>query len=144
MLIPDVATWLRPTVGLEAAGIAPSVYTVLAAMALGMALTAVRFLTLDALFQRIGVRPSTLDFKQLEGRMASFSLLIEHHFRFYQFYAHSVLAIMWTYGLARLLGTYPFLGLLTDLAIGLLCVALFAGARDALAKYYSRTNALLS
>jgi hypothetical protein len=64
-------------------------------------------------------------------------------YRYYQFYANALLAIVWTYCLMRWTATFPLLGRGTDLAVIILCAALFAGSRDTLAKYYQRSNQLV-
>jgi hypothetical protein len=43
----------------------------------------------------------------------------------------------------RWTATFPLLGRGTDLAVIILCAALFAGSRDTLAKYYQRSNQLV-
>ena len=141
LLMPDVAEWLQ-TEG--ESGIAPSVYAVLAATALGMILSCFRWLVVDHVLSWTGVRSPEWKIDLLEKRLPVFDYFVEYHYRYYQFYANTLLAVVWTYALNRWLATSSFLGPVTDVAVFLLCCALFAGSRDALSKYYDRTSRLLS
>jgi hypothetical protein len=142
LLMPEVADWLQPVEG--ESGIAPSVYTVMAATALGMILSCFRWLLIDHVFAWTGITPPEWEFERLEQRLPAFDYFVEYHYRYYQFYANTFIAVLWTYALNRWLGTSAFLGVVTDAAVLLFSAALLAGARDALRKYYQRTNRLLS
>ncbi len=80
---------------------------------------------------------------RLDERLDAFDYLVEVHYRYYQFYANTLIAIVWAYGVNRFSGKLPLLGVGTDLAAVILCFVLFVGSRDALAKYYTRTSRLL-
>jgi hypothetical protein len=56
--------------------------------------------------------------------------------------ANSLVAVAWTYAVHRTLGTSPFLGTISDIGVVDLSAVLFAASRDALAKYYTRTERL--
>jgi hypothetical protein len=141
LLTPDVAEWLQTETG---SGIAPSVYAVLAATALGMILSCFRWLVIDHVLALTGISSPEWEFDGLEERLSAFDYFVEYHYRYYQFYANTLLAVVWTYALNRWLATSSFLGPVTDVAVFILCGALFAGSRDALSKYYDRTSRLLS
>jgi hypothetical protein len=142
LLMPEVAGWLQPIEGQS--GLAPSVYTLLAATVLGMILSCIRWLFVDHLLAWTGIRAPELRLEHLERRLAAFDYFVEYHYRYYQFYANTLIAILWTYALNRAFSTSPLLGPLTDVGTTLLCAVLFAGARDALRKYYRRTSVLLA
>ena len=82
-----------------------------------------------------------------DGRLADvlggFDYLVQSHYRYYEFSANALLAGVSVYILNRLLGTFPFLGVSIDLGILIVSSVLFAASRDALAKYYIRTDRLI-
>ncbi len=68
---------------------------------------------------------------------------MESHYRYYQFVANSLVAVIWAYAINRWLGTSALLGIFTDIGVLILCITLFTASRDALSKYYSRTGRLI-
>ena len=140
--IRTVSEWIRP-VNQGDASFGPTVYAVLAAMTVGMIVSCVRWLVLDHLLHWTGVSHPVWDDRQLDKNLAGFNYIVEAHYRYYQFYGNTLVAIVAAYGLNRMVGTWRFLGTGTDIGILLLCVVLFAGSRDALRKYYSRTGRLI-
>jgi hypothetical protein len=67
-----------------------------------MVLTAVRWAVVDHLHAMTGIRPPKLDFSRLGNRVAAFQLLIEIHYRHYQFYANMFIATAVAYICHRL------------------------------------------
>jgi hypothetical protein len=143
MLVPAVRQWLQPLAYQGVSGIAPPIYAVLAATAIGMILSCFRWLIVDQLHHWTGVPHPLWDIDRLHERLDGFNQLVEYHFRYHQFYANTLLAILVTYLPNRFLATSSLLGPGTDLAIVILCAGLFAGSRDALTKYYVRTSRLI-
>lgn len=141
LLVPVVAQWLQPVEG--ASGIAPSVYAVLSATAAGMIVSCFRWLLIDHVHGWTGLTVPAWEFDLLEKRLPAFDYFVEYHYRYYQFYANTLIAVLWTYALNRLMATLLVMGPITDVCVLLLCGALFAGSRDALRKYYDRTSRLL-
>jgi hypothetical protein len=115
----------------------------MAATAVGMILSCVRWLVVDHLLQWSGIPSPAWDFGQLENRLEAFDYLSDNHYRFYQFYSNALVAILWAYTVNRLLQTSPLLGFGTDLGVAALCVVLFLGSRDALSKFRLRANQLI-
>jgi hypothetical protein len=144
LVIPSVAAWLQPSVTSGGSGIGPPVYAVLAATAVGMTISAFRWLLVDHAHALIfGLKAPAWDVDRLERRLAIFNQLVEFHYRYYQFYANTLIAVLWTYSLNRWFATSSLLGPATDVGVLVLCLVLFFGSRDALAKYYSRTARLI-
>ena len=141
-LAPVIAGWLNP-VSLGDNGFGPPVYAVLAATACGMILSAFRWLLVDGIHHRTGVTPPRWDDRYLEQHLNAFSYLVESHYRYYQFYANTLIAVIWAYSVNRYLQTSSLLGPGTDLGVLILCAVLFASSRDSLAKYYAATGRLL-
>lgn len=143
LLVPSVAQWLSPIPGQATAGIGPPAYAVLAATAMGMVLSCVRWIVIDHIHHGTGVEPPRWNLAALEKRLQAFQFVVEAKYRFYQFYANTLIAVVWTYSVNRWFGTSPLLGLGTDLGVFILCAVLFVGSRDALAKYYQDSSQLL-
>lgn len=138
-----VRSWL-----LVAPGGAPSIggflHATLAATALGLVVSAGRWATIDRLLAWTGVRAPGWNFELLAGRLAAYEWLVANHYRYYQFYANMLVALAFSYASrppsARGPAAAEWALFATFLAAESL---LLAGARDALAKYYARTDALL-
>ena len=143
MVVPVIAHWLAPPAGLSEADIGAPVYAILAATALGMILSCLRWIIIDHIHHWTGLKPPKWNLATLESRLESFNYIVEGTYRYYQFYSNTLIAIILAYSLIRWTGTFPLLGPGTDIAAVLLCVALFAGSRDALAKYYQRSSQLV-
>lgn len=140
--VPAVSSWVVPTLG-EPPTIGGLVFLSVAAVAVGMTVSAVRWAVVDRVHARTGLAPPKLNFAHLPGRVAEFQLLIEIHYRHYQFYANMVVAVALAY-----LGHRLNVGLarpgLADLGVVLVEPVFFLTSRDTLTKYYARTAQLLS
>ena len=79
----------------------------------------------------------------LDGKLGSFDYLVQNHFRYYEFCGNTFLALLFAYGVNRILGTSRIFGIGTDLAVLVVLLVLFVASRDALANYYTRTALLL-
>ncbi|MFO0847147.1 MAG: hypothetical protein U0871_01120 [Gemmataceae bacterium] len=140
--LPAVQDWLTaartdaPTVG-------GFLYLTVASLAAGMTVSAVRWAAVDRLHARTGLPAPDLDFARLPGKVEEFQLLIEIHYRHYQFYANMLVAVAVAY-----LGFRTHVGFarpgLADLAVILLEPVFYFTSRDTLRKYYARTAQLLS
>lgn len=104
----------------------------------GLTVSTVRWLLLDNLHHRCGIRAPAWDFAELSKSPEAFHLLIQIHYRYYKFYANMVIALIWS----SLLGC-TVLGW-KILVYWLLAGLFFLGSRDSLRKYYERTGKLLS
>lgn len=118
-------------------------YLTVASAAVGMIVSAVRWALVDKLHNLTGIPLPSLDFSKLTGNVEALNLLIEIHYRHYQFYSNEFVAIAFLYVSYRVNrgGILP-LGLL-DGAFVLLEIVLFMTSRDTLAKYYDRSQQLL-
>ena len=141
---PLLQTWLgsdapqSPTIG-------GFLYVTLASLALGLIVSALRWLILDGIHHRMGVPQPAWDFSRLQRNQAAFEGIVQNHYRYYQFYGNSLiallLAIIANRWLHAALCSHPVLGFCATLALAAL---LFVASRDALGKYYSRTTMLLT
>lgn len=139
-LVPAVAGWLQPAT--QIIGIAPPLYALMAATAAGMVVSCCRWLVIDQLLYFTGLPQSISNYRVLGERIVALNYLVENHYRYYQFYANTLIAILFAYGINRLLKTSSLLGLGTDLGVLTLCAVLLAGSRDALSKYRQRAGQL--
>jgi hypothetical protein len=122
----------------ESASLAGFLDGTVEAITAGLTVSAIRWLVLDSIHHRTGLRPPRWDFALLDRSASAFELLIHMHYRYYKFYGNMVIALLWTfavqgYTLGRQGLVYPALACL-----------FFMGSRDALAKYYWRAGQLLS
>jgi hypothetical protein len=141
-LFPAIGRWLRP-IGQGDLGLGPPLYAVLGATTVGLVLSCFRWLLVDRLHRKMGVRRPAWDDRQLDDVLGGFDYLVQNHFRYYEFCGNTLLALLGAYGLNRSLGTLPFLGLATDLAMAVVAIVLFTASRDALTNYYTRTGRLI-
>ena len=140
---PSLAAWFAATPE-NAPTISGFLYLTLASLAVGMTITAVRWAIVDQLHTITGLRPPKLEFSRLATSVDAFNLLIEIHYRHYQFYANMFVAAGIAYLCHRIhLGTLWHIDLL-DPGFVLLEVVFFLTSRDTLRKYYQRTQQLLS
>lgn len=141
-LFPAVQDWLQP-VKEGAFGFGPPIYAILSAIAVGMIVSCMRWLIIDHLHHWTGIRRPEWNDSALDRCLDAFNYIVEAHYRYYQFYANTLVALLLAYGMNRLGGKLPLLDMGTDLGVFLLCAVLFVGSRDALAKYYLRTGRLI-
>lgn len=108
-----------------------------------MVVSCFRWLLVDHFHSLTGLGAPAFNARALEERPAAFTYLVESHYRYYQFYANTLVAVVWTYGVHRYLAIPTSLGFGTDVGAVVLCAALFAGSRDALSKYRARSRQLV-
>lgn len=144
MGLADYSETLRIWLG-QAGSEAPSIggfllLTVVCVLA-GMIVTTLRWAAIDRIHDRTGLKQPAWDFSQLKNREQGFAIMIDSHYRYYQFYANSIVAIP-----ILLVGRWSANGFaLLELAGGItIAVLFFAGSRDSLRKYYERVDLLLS
>lgn len=139
--IPVAKNWFglgpaSPTIG-------GFLYCTLGSLGAGLTLSAVRWSTLDRLHHATGLPAPALDFAQLQRNYAAFQGAVENHYRYYQFYGNMLIVVL-------LLAIEPHarsqwlswpVGAIIATAVAVLY---FIASRDTLAKYYRRTNSILS
>lgn len=139
--LPTVGTWLEGT-ATTAPTIGGLLYLSLASLAAGMTVSAVRWAVVDAFHARTGLPAPALDFRRLAGNVEEFRLLIEIHYRHYQFYANMLVAVFVAYLGYRISAGFIRPGL-PDLAFVALEPIFYYTSRDTLRKYYARSQQLL-
>jgi hypothetical protein len=138
-----VRSWLG-TPSTAAPTVGGFLYVTLAAVALGMTVSVIRWLILDWAHHHTGIQPPTWDFAVLQTNLGGFLALVENHYRYYQFYGNMFVAL----GIVAI--GYRWQPVLSaDKArllmptILMLMALFYVASRDALAKYYNRASALL-
>jgi hypothetical protein len=131
-----VAPDASPTVG-------GFLFVTVASLAVGMTLSAIRWSLIDTIHGLTGLPAPVLDFAGLGEKVGAYVLLIEIHYRHYQFYANMLIALAVAYVAYRArLGGHA-IGWV-DLGVLMLEAVFFVTSRDTLRKYYTRTQHLLA
>lgn len=145
--ISNFSTTLQHWLG-NSSATAPTIggflYLTVAALAAGMTVSALRWAAVDSMHARTGLEAPSLDFSRLGQNVSAFVLLIEIHYRHYQFYANMLVATAIAYVCYRIsLDRQLTIGWM-DIAFFALEAVFFATSRDTLAKYYARSQQLLA
>lgn len=135
-----ISSWLLDRDGVTIGGF---LYSTLSALTLGLFCSTSRWLLLDSIHHATGVTRPNWDFGRLEQNLGAYVLLEENHYRFYQFYGNSLVALLAAYACWRETSATE-LHLIGDIAIAVIATILFLGSRDTLKKYYGRVEALLT
>src|SRR5260221_136394 len=79
-----VTQWLRAD---QTANLGAPLYALLAATVAGMVASCFRWLLVDQIHSLTGLGGPAFNARALEERPAAFTLLVESHYRYYQFYS---------------------------------------------------------
>lgn len=140
---PTLQIWFA-TAPADVPTIGGFLYMTVSSIAAGMTVSALRWAVVDTLHRYMGLPIPTLDFSQLGANVNAFVLLIEIHYRHYQFYGNMFVATAIAYLCYRIKhgGILP-LGWI-DAGFLVLEFVFLATSRDTLKKYYVRSSQLLS
>ena len=109
-----------------------------------MTVTAIRWACVDLVHSMTGLRAPELDFSTLPGKVDAYNLLIEIHYKYFQFYSNMFVATAIAYFCHRIdLGTLCHADWI-DPGFVVLETIFFLTSRDTLRRYYQRTQQLLS
>jgi hypothetical protein len=99
---PDIAVWLSRSNGTDAPTVGNFLYATLASLAAGLLISAVRWLFVDGFFRlcglvvpRSGLQRPALNMSRLTSKdvLAAFSGAVENHYRYYQYYSNTLVAV---------------------------------------------------
>ncbi len=140
---PEVAAWLAGSDG-SGPTIGGFLIISIASIAAGMTASALRWALVDTIHHATGVhRPDWSDVF-LHERIKAYEWLVENHYRYYQFYANTLVALISAHVFWRIATPITgFTSLEIDASLVALDLVFFAGSRDALRRYYRRTQDLL-
>ena len=119
-------------------------YGTLVSVGAGLSVSVVRWAILDRLHHATGIKEPRWNFARLQRNLHAFQLLVESHYRQYQFFGNTLVALVCAYA-ARMATLETWSGQIAAADVALLALAaiLFAGSRDTLRKYYERGSELL-
>jgi hypothetical protein len=138
-----VRQWLTVTAD-QAPTVGDLLYATLASVAAGVIVSAVRWAVIDTLHHHTGIPPPRWNFAMLPERLEAFRMLVEDHYRYFQFYSNSLVALAFLYVARR-----TVVGALAnqwgvDAGFITVGIVLFIGSRDALRRYYRRAEQLFA
>src|SRR5665213_1122493 len=90
---PTVRTWLG-TADQNAPTIGGFLYGTLASIGCGLLISTVRWLVVDTLHRSTGLRAPKWSFSQLQKNIEAFDRMVELHYRYYQFFGNSAIALL--------------------------------------------------
>lgn len=141
---PDIAAWLAKASGETSPSIGGFLYSALASLALGLVISAIRWVFIDHLLGWMDIKDPGIDIAKLtdKDKAAAFLMVVENHYRYYQYYANTLVAVIGAF-VAAYVGDRE-LTWLNGITAFFLAAILFWGSADALKKYYDRAHAILS
>jgi hypothetical protein len=115
---------------------------VLGSLGVGLVVSAVRCASIDQLHHWTGLAHPRIEFGALEQQLSAFLIVVEHNYRYYQFYANMAVSLplaVTSYWLS--IGTIELKALVAACFVE--GVLLFA-SRDSLRRFYRRTADILA
>ncbi len=137
---PVVAAWLLPGPTIPA-GIESLFFVTVASIAAGMTASAFRWAAIDTLHHVTGLPRPEWDDERLADRVQAFDTIVEAHYRYYQCYANTCVALAFAY--PAWTSATGGATLSTHIAFVIVELVFLAMSRDALRKYYARAARLL-
>lgn len=137
---PEMQTWLGTTAS-ETPTVGGFLYVTLASVAAGLTVSTVRWIVVDTIHHRTGIRQPDWNFSQLADRVNAFETLIEIHYRYYMWYANMFIALPLAVMLRWSALGFRWREMFLVIAIEAL---FFIASRDTIKKYYQRVESLLA
>lgn len=140
---PSIGVWLAvasqggPTVG-------SFLFVLLGSITAGLTASAVRWVVVDSIHHWTGVEPPRWRLCVLQENLDAYQVLVEYHYRHYQFYANTLVSGAFALGARAASGGIRVGSFWMIIGWVALAVVFFAASRDTLRKYYSRVAELLS
>ena len=140
---PALRSWFA-VVPMQTPTIGGFLYLTVASIACGMVISAIRWAVVDTLHRVTGLPPPKLDFSKLGQNVEAFNLLIEIHYRHYQFFSGMLVAMAIAYLSYRF--THHGIWRLgwSEVSFVLIELIFVTASRDTLKKYFSRSRQLLA
>lgn len=142
--LPGLATWLAQSSGSSVPTVGGFFYSTLASLSLGLLISAIRWAIIDKIHEWTRVTAPNLNFTKLNEQTSldAFQAAVEAHYRYYQYYANTLIGVIIGFPMYFFNTTErpsSWLWMAFALTLGFL----FFGSRDALGKYYDRTQQIL-
>lgn len=140
---PTIKSWFifqqQPTTSIPAL-----FYVLLSSLAVGMAVSAFRWALIDTIHHHTGIIRPALNFSNLKDVLQEFETINEHHYRYYQYYANTLIALVCTYSIRCIkLSMLPWYEPVLFLGLSITVAILFYASRDSLKQFYIRASQLL-
>lgn len=116
-------------------------YALPVSLGCGLILSGIRWIAIDGIMHLSGLVQPKLNYSRLAPQLPAFTILVEHHYRYYQFYSNTLVAVLGLLLVHIRLRGLPSYEQFVWAAF--LCVILFFAARDCLSRYYSRLTQVL-
>lgn len=140
---PQLDTWLTPTAG-DASTVGGFLFTTIAAVGAGLTASTIRWLLIDPLHHATGISRPTFDFTRFADQVQAYHVLNENHYRYYQFYANTVIAGLFAYLMYRMTHRFAVVPIgWIELAFACFEGLFFVASRDTLARFYARLSNVL-
>ena len=141
---PVVASWLTTYSNEHEVAVGGFLYSTLASLALGLLISAMRWLIIDHLLEWQGINGKGLQYKKLNDKdaLAAYQAVIANHYRYYQYYSNSLVAIAGAFS-AYVFEKGSAVRWYVYLVFALLLVVLFCASYDALQKMYEKIRDIL-
>ena len=140
--VPSLRSWFA-VVPMQTPTIGGFLYLTVASIACGMVVSAIRWAVIDTFHCITGLPLPALDFSNLGQNVDAFNLLIEIHYKHFQFYSNEFIALAIAYGSYRIKrGHFWSLGWIDAGFLAIEAILLWT-SRDTLKKYYFRSQQLL-
>ena len=115
---------------------------VLGSLAVGLVVSAVRCGSIDQLHHWTGLPHPRVEFRALEQQLSAFLVVVEHNYRYYQFYAN--MAVSLPFAVGSFWATGGSIPLNSFLAATFVEIVLLFASRDSLRRFYRRTADILA
>lgn len=140
---PTLHSWFLATPP-ETPSLGGFLYLTVASLAVGMTINAIRWAVIDTIHVWTGLPPAPLDFSRLGENVEAYALLIEIHYKHYQYHANMAVATFIAYLCYRIdLGSLTQWGW-ADAGVLALEIIFVGMSRDTLRKYHVRGGQVLS
>lgn len=139
-LSPMLANWLSADAQSNPA-LGGVLYAILASLAAGLTISAVRWALIDTLHHHTGVPFPHPDFSHLQDKLDGYRLAVEHYYRYYQFHANMFIAIAVAESCRVFAGHRPPTAELVLVAT--VALVHLVTSRNSLERYYTRIGLLL-
>jgi hypothetical protein len=143
---PQVSALLPKSITTDAPTVGGFLYVALASLAVGLIVSAIRWMIVDAIMHWTGVRqPNKIDYGHLKDKdvLNAFEAAVENHYRYYQYYSNSLVSVLASLVVCLLIKGTGEITWFVWVALLLVCLALFFGSRDSLQKYYTRIGQIV-
>jgi hypothetical protein len=139
---PVVALWLAKSNTSDAPSIGGFLNATVASLALGMVISAIRWIVVDSILHRTTTLPD-INFSSFTNKdtFAVFQGIVENHYRYYQYYSNTLIAFILSF-LVYVANGPERPSLVAWLVLLAIIIVLFFASRDSLRKYHIRAAAI--